>query len=178
MGHLLGIGTCYNNIGEVHRTQGDFERAIPAYLQAIETWGSIGNAARVALALVGLGAARTESGDTGQGRADLLEAEERFAALGSTLYLPDLYRYLASADLAEGDLEAASRAAERSLEFARASQARHQEAATMRVLGQIMLSRGEVEGARALLELSRQALANLGDTLELARTEAVLRLLD
>jgi hypothetical protein len=26
--------------------------------------------------------------------------------------------------------------------------------------------------------LSRQALANLGDTLELARTEAVLRLLD
>jgi class 3 adenylate cyclase/tetratricopeptide (TPR) repeat protein len=178
MGHLLGIGTCYNNIGEVHRTQGDFERAIPAYLQAIETWGSIGNAARVALALVGLGAARTESGDTGRGRADLLEAEERFAALGSTLYLPDLYRYLASADLAEGDLEAASRAAERSLEFARASQARHQEAATMRVLGQIMLSRGEVEGARALLELSRQALANLGDTLELARTEAVLRLLD
>jgi tetratricopeptide (TPR) repeat protein len=175
MGHLLGIGTCYNNIAEVHRTRGDFEQAIPAYLRAIETWASIGNAAGVGVALVGLGAARTESGDTGQGRVDLLEAEERFAALGSTRHLPDLYRYLATADLAEGNLDAAARAAERSLEFARAAQARHQEAATMRVLGQIMLARGEVDGARALLELSRQALANLGDTLELARTEAALR---
>jgi tetratricopeptide (TPR) repeat protein len=178
MGHLLGIGTCYNNIAEVHRTRGDFEQAIPAYLRAIETWGSIGNAAGVGVALVGLGAARAESGDTQQGRVDLLEAEQRFGVLGSTRHLPDLYRYLAVADLAEGHLEDAVRSAERSLEFARAAHARHQEAATLRVLGQIVLAQGEVDAARALLELSRQALERLGDALELSRTLAILKQLE
>jgi tetratricopeptide (TPR) repeat protein len=175
IGHLRGIGICFNNIAEVHRTRGDPAQAIPAYLRAIETWDAIGNASGVAVALVGLAAARTESGDVVQGRADLLDAEARFARLGSTIYLPDLYRYLASAELAAGDIDAAEQAATRSLEYARAGTARHQEAATLRVLAEIALARGEPDAARALLEISRETLTQLGDTLELARTEAVLR---
>jgi len=175
MGHVLGIGTCYNNIAEVHRTRGDPQQAIPAYQRAIQTYASIGHALYTGLALVGLGAARVETGDVAQGRADLLDAEARFEAIGSTIYLPDLYRYLATAELADGDMEAAARAAARSLDYARAGTARHQEAATLRVMGEIALARGETDAARALLEVSRETLVKVGDTLELARTEAVLR---
>ena len=178
IGHILGIGTCHNNIAEVYRTRGDAAQAIPSYEQAAETWGSIGNALYVALALVGLGAARTEVGDLEGGRKDLLDAEERFSELGSTIYLPDLYRYLASVELASGDLEAAERAAARSLDYARTGAARHQEAATLRVMAEIALKRGEVDAARALLVVSQETLAKTWDTLELSRTEAILRRLD
>jgi tetratricopeptide (TPR) repeat protein len=178
MGHLGGIGTCYNNIAEVHRTRGELRLAIEGYQRAIETWAGIGNASGVAVALIGLGAARVEMGEVTQGRADLLDAKERFSELGSTFYLPDLYRYLASAELAVGDLEAAEQAAGKSLEYARAGEARHQEAATLRVLAEISLARGEAEAARALLEISRQTLRELGDMLELERTEAAIRRLE
>jgi hypothetical protein len=95
--------------------------------------------------------------------------------LGSTGYLPDVYRYLASADLALNDLDTAQQTARQSLHHAQASKAPHQEAATLRVLGEIALARGDSSGARVLLEESRATLTRLGDTLELARTEDVLR---
>ncbi len=175
MGNLWGIASTYNNIGEVHRTRGDLDLAIPAYQRAVEIWNAMGHPDGVALALTGLGAARVESGDSLGGRANLMEAERLFAALESTTYLPDLYRFLASAELGAGDYDAATRAAERSLEVARGAHARHQEAITERVLGEIALARGERGRARTVLESSRRTLAELGETAELARTEAVLR---
>jgi adenylate cyclase len=178
MGHLFGIGTCYNNLAEVHRSRGDLEAAIASYQQAIETLGSIGNASGVAVALIGLGAARIGMGAVDGGRADLLDAQQRFQAIGSTIYFPDLFRYLAEAELGAGDIEAAEQAAAHSLEYSRAGKARHQEAATLRVLGEIALARGEPEAARALLEVSRETLRKLGDTLEMARAEEVLAKLE
>jgi tetratricopeptide (TPR) repeat protein len=177
-GHLMGVALCYNNIAEVHRTRGEPALAVPAYLQAIETWEGIGHALWVGMALVGLGAARVALGDIDQGGADLLEAEARFATLGSTIYLPELFRYLAEAGLAAGDIESAEVAANRSLDYARAGSARHQEAATLRVIAEINIARGETVAARALLEISHATLTKLGDVLELARTEAVLKRLD
>jgi tetratricopeptide (TPR) repeat protein len=174
MGNLWGIGTCYNNMAEVHRTRGELDLAIVGYQQAIDTFSGIGEAAGVATVMIGLGAARVEAGNVAQGRLELLDAARRFAALGSTFYLPDLYRYLASAELAAGDLDAAEGAAQRSLEYARTGTARNQEAATLRVMGEIALARGEPHAARALLLISRETLAALGDTPELARTEAAL----
>jgi hypothetical protein len=46
---------------------------------------------------------------------------------------------------------------------------------TERVLGEIAWARGDAGGAQALLEASRQTLAELGEVAELARTEAVLQ---
>ena len=45
-------------------------------------------------------------------------------------------------------------------------------------MGEIALSRGEIDAARALLEVSRETLAKVGDTLEQAQTEAVLQRLE
>src|SRR5204863_2353423 len=97
-------------------------------------------------------------GQIEQGRSDLLEAEARFAALGRSIYLPEMHRFLASAELAVGNLEAAARSAERSLELAGTANAPHQEAMTQRVLGQIALKRGDIDEARRLLEASRRTL--------------------
>jgi ATP/maltotriose-dependent transcriptional regulator MalT len=122
--------------------------------------------------------ARVEAGETQQGRIDLLAAEEQFSALGRSMYLPDIYRFLASAELAMGDLDSARQNADRSVEFARVANARHQEAMTQRVIGEILLARGDVAGARQLLEASRATLADVGEAGELARTEAVIQRLE
>jgi ATP/maltotriose-dependent transcriptional regulator MalT len=94
--------------------------------------------------------------------------------LGNTKFLPDLYRFLASAELAAGNLEAATGAAEQSVDYARAANVRYQEAATQRVLAEIAIARGKVNEARELLEISRQTLVEVGHAEELARTEGVL----
>ena len=174
MGDPWGIGTIHNNIGEVYRTRGELAQAVAAYERAIEVWRPIGYSAGVALALTGLGAAIVESGDAERGRDTLREAEVRWTRLGSTTYLPDLYRFIASAELATGDLEAATRAAERSLDLARGATARHQEAMTNRVQGEIATARGDLNAARELLERSRTVLRELDEPAELARTEAAL----
>jgi adenylate cyclase len=174
MGDPWGIGTIHNNIGEVHRTRGELGLAITAYERAIEVWRPIGYSAGVALALTGLGAALTESGDPQRGRDVLRDAETRWIKLGSTTYLPDLYRFIASAELAVGDLESATHAAERSVDLARGATARHQEAMTNRVQGEIAAARGDHRGARELLERSRAALRDLDEAAELARTEAAI----
>jgi hypothetical protein len=115
-----------------------------------------------------------EVGRTRQGRLDLVDAAAQLEALGSNGYLADAYRHLASAELMSGDLAAAEEAGQRSLASARATTALHQEAATLRVLGEIALASGAAALARELLEQSRATLSGLGDTLELARTDAVL----
>ncbi len=174
MGNLWLVGMIQNNVGEVHRLRGDLREAIPAFERALAIWGEIGHAPGVALALTGLGGARVEAGEVEEGRANLLDAEGRFNALGRTMYFSDLNRFLASAELARGDLDAATKAAQRSLEFARAGSARHQEAMTQRVLAEIALARDDEPAARELLEMSRRTLTEFGEAGELARTEAIL----
>jgi tetratricopeptide (TPR) repeat protein len=175
IGNPWGVALCHNNIGEVHRSRGEPREAITSYERALAGFEGIGAATEAAITLIGLGAARVEQSDVERGRLDLLEAARRLEVLGSTGYLPEVYRYMASAELAAGRSDEARCAANRSLDYARAGTARHQEAATLRVLGEIALADGEPEAARALLEVSRETLRRLGDTLELARTEAVLQ---
>jgi tetratricopeptide (TPR) repeat protein len=174
MGNPWSIGRCQNNIGEVHLMRGELEAAIESFQRAIEIWEPIGYASGVAIALIGVGAARAQSGDIDRGRADLLGARDRFAALGSTTYLPELYRHLASAELAAGDLVAAESAANLSIEYSRKAGAAHFEAIANRVLGEIALERGDREAAVSLLEASRRGLEGLGEAAELSRTEEVL----
>jgi class 3 adenylate cyclase/tetratricopeptide (TPR) repeat protein len=175
IGDVWHIGVVYNNMGEAHRSRGDYSSAIDAFKKALDIYLGIQDAACVALALTGLGMARVDAGELEQGRADLIEAEAQFSTLGRSMYLPDIYRFLASADLALGDLESATRYAERSMDFAQAANTRHEQAMTQRVMGEIALARGEVDAARQLLEASRQTLAQVGEAAELARTEEVLR---
>jgi class 3 adenylate cyclase/tetratricopeptide (TPR) repeat protein len=175
MGNPWGVATCHNNIGEVHRVRGDAEAAVASFGRALEIWSSIGYASGVALALIGLGAAEVDAGRVAEGRARLRDAEGRFAALGSTSYLPDLYRYLAMADLADGDLVTAWANAQRSLDLAREANGRQQAAIAQRVLGELALAHGDRQAAQAFVAESCRELSELGDVAELARSQAVAR---
>jgi len=174
MGDPWGIGTTHNNIGEVHRTHGELASAIQAYERAVAVWTPIGYSSGVALALTGLGAAITESGDASRGLAVLHDAEARWSALGSTTYLPDLYRFIAQAHLALAEYDAAAVAGERSRELGAAVSAQHQVAMADRVLGQIAAERGDRDAARQLLERSRAVLVAIDEPAELSRTEVAL----
>ncbi len=174
IGDPWGVAASHNNVGELYRSEGRPAEALPSYERALSTLDSIGAAAEAAVVLMNRGAARVESGDVEGGRQDLFEAQRRFSTLGRTTYLPGLYRYLASAELAAGRLDAAVAAVERSLELARASKARHFEGMALRVLGEILLAKGVPDEALAQLEESRRTLAELGETAEVVRTDAVL----
>jgi tetratricopeptide (TPR) repeat protein len=175
IGDLWHIALIHNNIGELHRSRGNHLEAIAAYRQAVSISNEIGDAPGTANALTGLGMARVEAGQIEQGRADLLDAEARFAVLGRSMHLPDIHRSLAAAELASGNLAAAAQAAERSLQFARAANAPHKEAITQRVLAQIALACGEASEARRRREASRRILAEVGEAAELARTDELLQ---
>jgi adenylate cyclase len=175
IGDLWHQAVVRNNLGELHRLLNDLPRAIRSYEEALAISAQVGDAAGVALAYTGAGIARVEAGDIVRGKADLLEAESRFSALGRSMYMPHIYRYLATAELVGGNVEAAQQAAQRSAEFARAASARNEEAITQRVLGEIALARGAMDEARQLLEVSRRTLTDLGDAAELERTESVIR---
>jgi len=126
IGDLNGIAICHNNIGELHRTRGDFGPAIAEFEKAIEIWETIGSPVPAGIARVGLAAARVARGEVAQGRGDLLAVQAVFADAGTTLVLPDLYRELAVAELAGGNLQAAADAVERPLAAAEAMGAKDQ----------------------------------------------------
>jgi adenylate cyclase len=177
-GNPWRIAMSYNNLGELHRMHYDMAQAGPAYERAISTFRGIGAAVEAAAALMNLGAARVEAGEVAQGRADLIEAERQMSALGNTQYQPGLYRYLASAELAAGNVEEAGVAAERSLELSRTAKSPHLIAMAQRALGEIAIARGQLAAAKELLETSRTVLAEHGEVGELRQTEAVLQKLD
>ena len=153
---------------------GDPAAAVPHYERSLELLRRVGEPVYAAIALMNIGAARTEAGDAVAGREALRDAERRMLALGGTKSLPSVYRDLAAAELAVGDLDAAAAAAERSLELARKAGARQTEAQVQRIQGQLALRRGDTEAARRLLTESAQTLGELGEVAELRRTEAVL----
>jgi adenylate cyclase len=178
IGDVSRVSRIHNNIGELHRIRGEHAEAIAGFEKAASIADEFGMGSDGGLALTGLGAARIECGQVDQGREDLLEAERRLLAAGASMYLPDVQRFLATAELAIGDLAAAGDRAERSLELARSADSLPQIALAQRVLGEIELARGNLIAAAEFLEASKSALTELGDVGELAHTQAVLERLD
>ncbi len=174
MGDPWGVGTVQNNIAEVYRTHDDAARAVAAYEEALATWRPIGYRAGVVLAMTGLGAAVAEAGDPEKGLAILREAEEGWRSLGSTSYLPDLYEFVASAELARGNLDAAAAAVARARNLADGASVPYKLAVLDRIAGQITIAGGDATEGRALLERSRVALMGLDEIAELRRTEAAI----
>jgi adenylate cyclase len=175
IGDQWHLGMVHNNIGQVHRGRGEYGEAIAAYERSVAISTAVGYAAGVANALMGVGTSRVEAGDLDRGRTDLLDAEARFAAIGQSMYLPEIHRSLAAAELAAGNISAAAHEAERSLELAKAAQVPRREALARRMLAQVALARGDAAEARSLLEASRATLAEIGEEAELARTDALLQ---
>jgi tetratricopeptide (TPR) repeat protein len=178
MGDPWGIGTIHNNIGEVHRTRGEPSEAIVSYERALEVWGRIGYASGVALGLTGLGAALAEAGDPERGLMTLRDAEAKWETVGSTAYLADLHQFRASAELARGDLDAAQRAAERSRELAVTGGSAPLVAVADRILGEILVARGDRSRGLVMVRLSRDALAEIDEVPERIRADAVLARLE
>ena len=172
-GHVWGLAVAENNLGEAYRTAGGPAASIAHYERSLALLERIGEPVYAAIALMNIGAARTEAGDAFAGREAIREAERRMLALGGTKSLPSVYRDLAAAELALGDLDAAAAAATRALDFARRAGARQTGAQVQRIQGELAVRRGDPGTARRLLDESAATLAELGEIAELRRTEAV-----
>jgi class 3 adenylate cyclase/tetratricopeptide (TPR) repeat protein len=172
IGHVWGVGVTLNNVGEMHRYRGEPASALPSYAEAIAIFQAISAANEANIVLMNQGAAKVEAGDIAGGRADLMAARDRFEAKKSGS-LPSVYRDLASAELAAGDLDAATAAADHALDLARAAKARHSIAMIERIRAQIAFRRSDRDTAFRLLDESAATFEELGEGVELARTKAV-----
>jgi tetratricopeptide (TPR) repeat protein len=175
IGDQWGVATAHNNIGEVLSSRGEYHAAVDSYRRAFDTFESIGSEVEAATVLIGLGAARLGAGDGPAGRVDLLEARARFEQLGTSMFLPDLHLYLAVADLADGELDAAHGAAQLGLNLAQAAGAPQQIALNARVLAEVETARGHLEAGQQLRAESEHTFEVLGAVGPQLQIEALLR---
>ncbi len=98
--------------------------------------------------------------------------------MGSTAYLADLQQFLAAAELARGDIDAAQAAAERSRALASAGGSAQLVAVADRILGEILVARGDRSRGLVMVRLSRDALAELDEVPERIRADAALARLE
>ncbi len=164
VGDLWGLAVANNNIGEVLCSQGAYIEAIPAYERAFEMWDGMNARALAAIALVGMADARIGLQQPAQARELLVRAEELFAEVATTQFLPYVHRGHALVELCYGNLDAARHAVDRAIESSRAAGVRSQEALSQRVLADVYAAQGDSNEAARLLEHSDRVLAELGET--------------
>jgi tetratricopeptide (TPR) repeat protein len=117
-----------------------------------------------------LGATYLLRGDLDIAEGHLGRSAELFEQVGAEDFLPELERYLAALHLRRGDMARARLASEMSLANAIRLEARAEEGATRRTLGQILAQDGDLAGAWEELERSLAILREAASAYETART--------
>jgi tetratricopeptide (TPR) repeat protein len=118
-------------------------------------------------------------GDLDQARAKLADAYTLFAELGDLRNLAECSYLLGDVTLATGDAEAALRYGQQALDFARQSGSVSHQAYGLRVIGEALLARHDVDGAAGALEEAQAVHSTIDDPFGrvlLLRAVALVRL--
>ncbi len=173
IGDVWGIGMVLANTAETLRNRRDYDGAIAAAEEALRCWLQVGNTVGVATVHMNLGILHFEHGHLDEARESLHVALAEWEKLDSRLFLPELYRTLAKAELPR-DGTAALAWAQRSLAVAREIKARDEEGIALQVLGTVHQALGETELAIERLTESVSILRPAKNRLELARSLSAL----
>ncbi len=165
MGHALGLAESWHNLGISYRSRGELDAADDAERRAIEYATEVGNPRLAAMAQVGRAEVALRRGDASWARAMAQRAGADFASLPDYLLESDALRVHADACARMGSAIEADRSIARALELSREHGHLTQEAQALQTQAQILLARGDGDGARREGTLAHEAFRRLGSVI-------------
>lgn len=177
IGSRRGLATVLNNIGVVNLTRGDVGMAIERFEEALSIRREIGDRSRIGLALQNLGEALALAGRTARGLECLDEALEVCRATGDTEGEGSVRAGRGAVRRRSGDADAAVEEISAGL----AGEARDPRVRALLHLefGEVLLDRGDPDGAERAARRGRELAAEGGDRLGEAHAHHLLgRVLD
>jgi len=170
LGNAHGVAKLTLGIGNVHLGQGQLDAAAAAYGKSLEIWQHIDFPLGVALSWLNLGHVCAEREQWQESLDHLLLSQQRFEAIASQHFLPEVQQGLAVAYAGLGRLDEALEAAERAVALADELDMGSERAAGLSVLGQVRLARGELARAEELLHSSLALAEEQGNRRQTADT--------
>lgn len=164
-----------NNLGGIALNQGRLDEALHFYQRALDALVQIGGSLWVMGALhMNLGATHIRRQEPVLAFAHLRDSQNLFEQANVRDLLPEMYRRLAEAYLAEGDFAGAREEAARSLAIAEELAVPGEQGLTWRVMGVIAATEGRLDEAETNLERAISLLSEVGDNYGLACTQLSL----
>ncbi len=171
IGDIYGQGMIACNLGNMLlMLQDRLDEAIEQFRRGLAIFEQIGSLYMTGVLHMNLGATYLLRDDLAIAERHLGQATELFDQAGAEDFLPELERYLAELQLRHGDLARARIACELSLASAERLEARAEEGATRRVLSQVLVQGGDVDGAWEELTHSLAILRGAASPHEIGRT--------
>jgi tetratricopeptide (TPR) repeat protein len=162
LGNTQGLAESWHNLGISYRTRGELNPAEDAERRAIEFANEARNPRLTAMAQVGRAEISLRRGDAAWAKAAAERAAATFATLPDYLLQADALRVLADACDRLHLTDEADRAISAALDVARAHSHRTQEAQALQTHAQILLRRGDRDGALATGAQAREQFGLLG----------------
>ena len=158
-----------NNLGGIALNQGRLDEALHFYQRALDALVQIGGSLWVMGALhLNLGATHIRRHESAPAFSHLHDSQRLFGQAKVRDLLPEMYRRLAEAYLAQGDLVNAREEAARSLAIAEELAVPGEQGLAWRVMGVIDAAEGRLDKAETSLEKAVDLLRSVGDDYGLA----------
>ncbi|HET9951570.1 MAG TPA: sigma 54-interacting transcriptional regulator [Candidatus Eisenbacteria bacterium] len=172
MGYQPGRARSTNCLGIIRRRRRDFTHALTLSREALTIAEERGYARERVVIQEAIGDVYAERGELDLARRayDTTYALSEQIAPESDLTV-QVVRRLGDLELAAGNLDAATRYAERTLDLARRLRDRYEEGCGLRLYGLVRAEAGDLEGAAAALSEAGELLGTLGIRYELARLQ-------
>ncbi|MEE8567242.1 MAG: tetratricopeptide repeat protein, partial [Anaerolineales bacterium] len=174
IGNIVSTGFVTNNMATIHLDRGEWDKAHELFIISRDIWVRLGAAMQEAITLSNLAQVYIYQGNWPEAEASLVESKHIFKTLGSEDYLPEVERRWAELYLRTGNLEGACSHALQSTELASALEARLDLGIAFRVLGEIHLTKEDLEQAEMSLERSVRILRDLESDYEAAKVSIPL----
>lgn len=162
-------GAVTNNLGNIYLDQGDWERAAEHFQESNSIWKRLGAVLPDAITLSNLGQVYIREGRLPEAEAALSQSQTLYEQAGSASLLPEQDRRWAEYHLAGGSLSQALESVLRSIDLARAQEARFELGVSLRVLGQVQLASKNFDAAQVALGEGLSILEERDSEFEAAR---------
>jgi class 3 adenylate cyclase/tetratricopeptide (TPR) repeat protein len=174
IGDIYGQALIANNLGNLLLLQGQLDDAIVQFSHGFDIFERLGSPYGMGVLQMNLGSTYLLRGEIATAERHLQRSADLFDQVGAEEFLPELDRYLAELHLRRGDLAKARLACELSLVNATRLEARTEEGASRRTLGQILAHGGDYAGAWEAMQHSLTILREATSPHQIARTLVAL----
>jgi class 3 adenylate cyclase/predicted ATPase len=168
IGNRYGQAMIANNLGEVLRSIGDLDGAIEQYRIAERAWSASQYGS--AVIAMNLGATYLLRSDLEAAQTLLAHSRTIFGQIGVDDFLPELLRYVAELQLAQGDAEAALATVREAATLAEQLETPLEQGVARRVEARALIALAREAEAQVALQAALALLREVGNRHELGRT--------